>query len=316
MPDSKLGIILNGHRLADDSTHETYFTLRRMWKNGDVLHVELPMQLSAEKLPRSEQYVAFLYGPIVLSGELGRGGGLTKQDFWQIEEKVPRKLVPESDTPTLVAEDNADLLQHIKLVDTHSLRFRTSGFQPGDVPLVPFFENHFQRYAVYWRRLTPAAFQQEREKLATAAREREALEARTVDVVAIGDDNSEKAHDLRSRNSASGFGAYDEEMQTRWRDARDGGWFSYRMAVSGDRPLFLRCTYWGDERGARTFDLLVNDKVLSTESLQPGRHEFIQKDIRLPDELLAGLNYVTVKFQAHGGNAAGGLFGLRILRGQ
>jgi hypothetical protein len=185
------------------------------------------------------------------------------------------------------------------------------------VSLIPFFENHFQRYAVYWRRMTPTALHIEQEKKAAAAHERAALDVRTVDVVEIGDEISENAHNFQGQNSANGFGAYGEEMNSRWRDAREGGWFSYKMAVSGDRPLYLRCTYWGDERGARTFDVLVNDTVIATESLKAtGKHAFIQEDIRLPDVILAGQSNVSVTFKAHLGNTAGGLFGLRILRGE
>ncbi len=40
---------------------------------------------------------------------------------------------------------------------------------------------------------------------------------------------------------------------------------------------------------------------------------FIPSDVALPKSLLAGKTRVTVKFQAHPGNTAGGLFELRIL---
>lgn len=157
--DRKLGLFLNGKRLVDDSVRGSYFTLRRIWRKGDVLRVELPMEVSVEGLPGSNEYVAFLYGPIVLSGELGRTKGLAKEDFWQIENKVPRKLIPESEVPMLVAEENADVSKGIKLADSRALRFRTVGFQPTEVSLIPFFENHFQRYAIYWKRGTPVASQ-------------------------------------------------------------------------------------------------------------------------------------------------------------
>lgn len=189
--DGKLGITLNGKRLANDSVRGTYFSLRRIWKKGDVLRVALPMQLSAEGLPGNDEYVGFLYGPIVLSGELGRTGGLTKEDFRQTTTKVPTKLLPESQVPALVAETNTELAQHIKPVDVASLRFRGVGFDPGDVSLIPFFENHFQRYALYWRRVTPVELSLQKEKKAAAARELAAVGERTVGAVGMGEDASE-----------------------------------------------------------------------------------------------------------------------------
>jgi DUF1680 family protein len=153
--DHKLGLVLNGKPLEDDSLRGSYLTLRRVWKKGDVLRVELPMEVTVEPLPGSNDYVAFLYGPIVLSGELGRAGGLVKQDFWQIETQVPRKLIPEKDVPMLVAEQNADPSKCVRMMDAPALRFRSVGFQPSEISLIPFFENHFQRYAIYWKRGTP-----------------------------------------------------------------------------------------------------------------------------------------------------------------
>ncbi|MGC4042310.1 MAG: glycoside hydrolase family 127 protein [Armatimonas sp.] len=314
VPDRTMEIILNGKPIPAASVRGSYFALRRTWRKGDVLRIKLPMHLSVETLPGSDEYAAFLYGPIVLSGELGRTEALSKGDFWQLGNTVPSKLIPESKTPTIIAEKGVDLTRFIKPVSPGALCFRTVGLEPADVSLIPFFENHFQRYAVYWRRLTPAALRIEKEQLAAEAQERAALAARTVDVVEIGEDASEAAHGFQGQNTFTGFGAYGEQMHTRWRDARDGGWLLYTMTVTPDKPLVLRCTYWGEERGARTFDVLINNKVVTTESLKStGKRAFYYRDIPLPKELLAGRSQIEVKFQAHPQNTAGGLFGLRIL---
>ncbi len=317
VPDGRLGLTLNGKPLPNESRRGTYAVVDRVWDTNDTLHVDLPMALSAETLPGSDQYVAFLYGPIVLSGELGRTGGLTREDFWQIGTTVPRKLIPEADTPTFVTSDGADLTRHLQPVGGKPLHFRTVGLDPNDVSVIPFFENHFQRYAVYWRCTTADALRQEQERLAAQARELAALEARTVDQVIIGDEASERQHGLAGEETRTGLGAYGERMDTHWRDATSGGWFSYRLAVTGDRPLLLRCTYWGRERGARTFDILVDEKLLRTETLSlEGPAEFVNKEILLPEALIADKGRVTIRFQAHRGNMAGGLFGLSIVRPQ
>jgi len=315
VPDGKLGLTLNGRALPNDSHRGAYAVVDRAWDDGDVLRVELPMALNVETLPGNNRYVALLYGPIVLSGELGRTGGLTRRDFWQIETTVPRKLIPEAETPTFVDDDVTSVLSHIRPVDGKPLHFRTVGLEPNDVGVIPFFENHFQRYAVYWRRMSPEALRQEREQMAAEARQRAELKARTVDEVLIGDEDSEGAHALAGKNTNTGFGAYGRRMTTRWRDAGPGGWFSYRLALTDEQPLILRCTYWGRERGPRTFDILIDDQLLATESLgDTGSDEFVSKEIPLPETLIAGKSRITVKFQPHPSNMAGGLFDLRILR--
>ncbi len=313
--DGRLTLTLNGQPLPNESQGGSYAVVDRVWRDNDVLRVDLPMHLTTESLPGNDRYVALLYGPIVLSGELGRTDGLTKEDFWEIRNTVPRKILPETSVPAFVVPDETDLTQYIRPAGDRPLHFRTVGLEPEDVSLIPFFENHFQRYVVYWRRLTPEAQRREQEQLAAQARECAALEKRTIDRVIIGNDTSERAHALRGQDTESGFGAYGQEMTTRWRDARDGGWFSYRLAVTQVRPLILHCTYWGRERGARAFDILVNGEPLATESLgDTGKDVFVHKEVPLPDRMLAGQSHVTVRFQAHPGNTAGGLFDLAILR--
>ncbi len=315
VPDGQLKLTLSGQPLANNSSRGSYAEIRRAWHSGDAVKVDLPMRVTVEPLPGNDQYVALLYGPIVLSGELGRSGGLTKQDFWQLGTTVGRKTIPETSVPAFVAARPDDVPSRVQRVSTNSLRFRAVGLtQPHEVELIPFYENHFQRYAVYWRRLSPEQMVQERARLDVEVRERAALDARSVDQVQIGDDASEKAHALDGRNTNTGSGAYDKEPGSHWRDAANGGWFSYELRVTDTKPLTLRCTYWGRERGARSFDVLVDGQRLTTESLgDTGKDEFVHTTLALPRSLLAGKSKVTVKFQAHPGNTAGGLFELRIL---
>ena len=136
-----------------------------------------------------------------------------------------------------------------------------------------------------------------------------------MDRVVIGDPTSEKDHRLEGERTFTGPGAYGQEMSTRWRDARDGGWFSYRVKPgNGAGGFVLRLTFWGRERGARTFDVLVDGQKVATMSLgDTGKDEFIHKEIEVAAKMAAGREFLTVKLQAHSGNTAGGLFDLRLL---
>lgn len=44
------------------------------WKNGDIIELTLPMQLQVHTLPGTDNVIAFRYGPMVLSAELGTEG--------------------------------------------------------------------------------------------------------------------------------------------------------------------------------------------------------------------------------------------------
>ena len=134
--------------------------------------------------------------------------------------------------------------------------------------------------------------------------------ARLVDEVEIGEKASETAHALKGERTASG-----SAFGRNWRHAGNGGWFSYEMKISPQQALNLACTWWGDESGSRTFDILVDGKKIATETLlhnKPG--EFFEREYPLAPDLTRDREKVTVRFQAHPGNTAGGVFGLAVVK--
>ena len=137
--------------------------LAGMWKPGDRIEIRLPMHLHMEAMPDDPGLQAFLYGPLVLAGDLG-ADGLTEAHiigpnlrvgFPDVEQfgspldpvnRVPS--VPDIDIPSFRAAA-VDLAQWIKPEDK-PLTFRTTG-QRKDVTLVPLNSLFDRRYSVYWR---------------------------------------------------------------------------------------------------------------------------------------------------------------------
>jgi uncharacterized protein len=125
-----------------------------------------------------------------------------------------------------------------------------------------------------------------------------------------GEPQPETDHALQGEKTQAGT-----HLDRHWRHATDGGWFSYEVKVLPDQPVSLLCTFWGDDAGTRTFDILVGDQKVATQTLNHNRPgEFFDEEYAIPVELTRGKSRVTVKFQAQPGNFAGGLFGLRVLR--
>ena len=319
VPAGGLGVFVNGRSVPLATKPGEYATIDRAWMDGDTVRVALPMHITVAPLPGDPGYVAFEYGPIVLSGTLGREG-LAKSDFWQIRTTVPTRMVPESHAPCLVIDDPATIAQHVERLPGDALAFRTHGVgRPDDVKLIPFFRNHFERYAIYWRTRSAADWQAEQTRLTDAAQAAAALDARTIDRVLIGDDASEKTHHLVATLSDTGSSTYsvnpgDVAGDEHWRAARPGGSFGYTLATHGVAAATLRCTYWARDGGARTFDVLAGDRVLETRALvDRGSDGFFAVDLPLPADVLRGKSAVTATFVPHPRNSAGGLFGLRLL---
>ena len=138
-------------------TAEGYVTVRREWRDGDTVTVDLPMALHTESLPGVPNVVAFLYGPIVLAGEFGTAD--LPPNNQQAVDQFDFVKLPVPAAPVLVG-DVKDLLSHLEPVAGAPLTFATKGLgRPADVTLEPFYQLHHQRYGLYWTVLSAADWQ-------------------------------------------------------------------------------------------------------------------------------------------------------------
>jgi len=303
---------VNGEMAALQGTPGSYVALEREWKDGDSVEIRLPMSLRMEALPHSSNIVALLYGPLVLAGELGTEG-LENFNFYA-HGQTDHVRVPAPEAPVFICEAK-DVLGKIEQVAGKPLTFQTRGLgKPRDVSLVPFHRLHYQRYSVYWRLYTAEQWDKRQadlaaERAAAEARRKE-LEARTVDAVRAGEEQSEKGHKLQGqRDSAGTF------QGRKWRHALDGGWFSYEVKALPDQLVSLVCTYWGSDGGVRTFDILVDGEKIATQKLENNKpNEFFDVEYPLPEALTKGKERLTVRFQGQPGKTVGGVFGCGVLK--
>jgi DUF1680 family protein len=265
-----------------------YLRVRRAWRAGDSVELELPMRPRFESTPDDPATVALLHGPLVLAADLG-----------------PAQAPFDGPEPALVGEE---LLASVVAIDPAQAKFRTRGLgRPADLELAPFFSLHDRRTAVYFKRYTPSEW---RAALAARAAEREraaALDARSLDVIRLGVEDDERRHALASEIS------YAVSYRFRpGRDARTGGFMEFDAAVRQE-PLLLRATYWGGERD-RVFHIEVDGRRIATQRLQ-GEHpgEFIERDYFLPLDLVQGKDRIRIRFQPETGHTAGPVFGCRVL---
>jgi uncharacterized protein len=150
---------LNGRAIEASAAPGSYLTLSRVWKKGDRVELQLPMQLTMEATPDNPRLQAFLYGPLVLAGDLG-SDGLTERML--IGPSSPRVRPPRNpqqqnantppftpvEVPTFHAAVDADPASWIKPADK-PLTFHTAG-QTKDVAMAPLNSIFGKRYSVYW----------------------------------------------------------------------------------------------------------------------------------------------------------------------
>ncbi len=148
--DAKVSV--NGVDEPATSESGGYFVVDRVWKNGDVVNVALPMSLYTETLPDDASQIAILYGPVVLAGRLGTEGMTGKMPY--AGDQLQYQKLPVPPVPVLVT-NNQPVSDWVKPVADQPLTFKTSGVgQPADVELVPFYQLGPERYSLYWKTMT------------------------------------------------------------------------------------------------------------------------------------------------------------------
>ena len=145
-----ISIRVNGHNQTMSGTPGSYVTIDRTWHNGDRVDIHLPMTLHTEPLPGTTNILAFLYGPIVLAGDLGTNN---LPSVYDSDQTASAKLTDPA-VPVLLAGPN-DVLKHVRAT-RDPLVFRTHDLgQPDEVRLIPFYQANHIRYSVYWTLVDP-----------------------------------------------------------------------------------------------------------------------------------------------------------------
>ncbi len=310
-----LKVIVNGKAVPLSLKPSSYIAINRQWKKGDVVQVSLPMHNTLERMPNVPEYVALLHGPLVLGAKTGTEGllGLVADDSrWGHIAHGER--LPVDKAPILIEDNPAAIPARLVPVTGAPLQFTFSNLKvvnPANLVLEPFFGIHDARYMLYWMSLTNSQYRSHLDSVAAAEKEKLAIQKRTVDAVAPGEQQPEVDHQMQVSRSRTGT-----NQDKFYREANNGGFFSYNLATEGETALSLQVVYWGAEWGARKFDIYVGDQKLLTED-NTGRWNqsaFQTITYPIPDVMLKGKTAVRVKFQSLEGTTAGGVYGVRLLR--
>jgi hypothetical protein len=277
---------INGRAQATDLKNG-YIRLLRHWQEGDVVSLELPRRLRLEPTADDPDTLAMLLGPLVLSADLG-----------------PATTPWHGQTPAFVGED---VLAKVRQLANGS--FQVSAVNRAEpLQLSAFAFQHERRNAVYFRRYSAPGWQKEQEERSAEQQRERALDARSSDIVVLGDAASEQAHGLLSQDS------YPVVYRRRTgRDARAGGFMQFTLKTAPG-PLSLELTYWGEERDRR-FKILVDGQLVGEQSLSgehPGR--FFSCDYPIGPRLTADRSAITVRIEPFARMRAGPVFGARLLQ--
>lgn len=283
---------VNGKKVSVRTKPSSYISLKRTWKEGDIIEMEMPMRLHTEFMPDNPSKGAILYGPIVLAAELGAD---------DIDDTFG--------VPVFVNPDKKSE-KWIKPVEGKQMTFRTKGVgRPEEALLSPLYKIYNQRYAAYFDFFTEEDWTNKQKEYKKRLQEEKDIASRTIDWVGIGEHQSERDHLVESKISY----VYNQGG-CMGRDVRAEGFLHYQVAVNPEGKNELMLTFWGSDSGHLQFDVLIDGKVMTNITVtdeKPGA--FYNRFFAIPDEMVLGKENVRISFIPTPGNRAGIIYGLRTL---
>lgn len=313
--DGALKVFVNGKAISYTAQPSTYFAIDRLWKAGDVIQIILPMHNSIEYLPNVSTYIAIMHGPILLGAKTGTENlaGLIADDS-RFGQTPDGKKLPIDKAPIIIEDNISKITDELVPVKGKPLTFEVPKLKminPIKVLLEPFYKIHDARYMMYWMALTSNQYHSYLDSIATDEKVKLELENRTIDFVAPGEQQPEVDHAMQKSNSNSGT-----NLDEFYRQASNGGYFSYNLATKGETGLTLLVRYFGFEWGGRIFDIYIDNEKLVSEN-NTGRwnqSKFQNIEYKIPDSMVKGKDHIRLKFQAMPHSTAGEVYYVRLLR--
>ncbi|QSB26342.1 glycoside hydrolase family 127 protein [Flavobacterium sp. CLA17] len=238
-------ISINGKIQKTEAKPSSYIMLNRKWKSGDQIRVTFKTSTHLENLPDGSNWSAFVNGPIVLAAKTSNKDldGLFADDS-RMGHIAAGKYYPLDQAYTFIGE-KADYLSRLK--ELGNLHFRLDSLE-----LEPFFEVHDTRYQMYFQNYSKEQFKEKHDLLIRQEIEARALEAKTIDKINCGEQQSEADHLYKGEKS--NFGYEDGKF---WRNT--SSYISYQLLNKNKLGNFLDITVL-EELKMDNISILINEK--------------------------------------------------------
>lgn len=337
-------IKVNG-QAVNASEAKGYASVTKNWKAGDVVEVALPMELRVEECPNYGDYVAFKVGPILLAARTTAQNESEAHLTGLEYEKLQNEYADDSrmghspgargskkslsDAPMIIG-DRSKILERVqpKLPALHLYSIKPDGVGKVKWPtltLEPFFKIHHSRYSCYWYAQTPEEYAKSPMVLAEQASA--ALDARTIDFVATGEQQSEAGH-LMEASLGCTKGGFNSESCREIPTSNEVTYTLTNMRANNEKPLptenvAIMCRFVRNDAG-RIFSIYVDGFPIVENYVTPNEHptmdenNFFNMEFPLPIGLLKDENgnakqSIRFTFKASDKGLAPSIFYLRLV---
>ena len=253
--DGTMGIKVNGSKYSY-TTVNGYADVKGSFSSGDVIELTIPSKVRAYPLPDSPDVYGFKYGPLVLSAELGKDDMQTgSTGMWVTipkEKKVASETIKLSKEGQSVTSFMNDINDHL-VREPGTLRFTLNDTNTKLV-FTPHYKQYEQRYGIYWK-FVPNG---------TVIEEKQPRSKTTItDTVQPGYGQYE-SDNLHGMVESGSVGVTNDST---YRYVKNGGWFTYRMAVDDSAPMLRLHVKLRKSDNGSTLRIRVGDAVLWSGTL-------------------------------------------------
>ena len=322
-----------------------YTKITRKWKVGDVVKVNLPMTLRVEDCPNYTDYVAFKVGPILLAAKTTAESEQEAAATGLKYEKLQNEYADDSrmghspgamgskkslSVAPMFIGDRSKLLDRISEKNIGKLQYTATPTEMGrsswpSLLLQPFYEIQHARYSCYWYAQTPQEYA--KSDFVKADSIAAALDARTIDFVAAGEQQSEAGHIINATDPGR-KGNWNSESYREIPQDQEVSYILTNLRSNNTEPLptknvVLMLRFTRNDRNRRC-SIYIDDKPLVENWVTPSEHPsmesngFFNMEFPLPESLLVDSNgkpKQSIKFtlKANSGIIAPSIFYLRIV---
>lgn len=302
---------------------------------GDVITLKFPMEVKAYNTKDKANFIAFKYGPVVLSADLGDTdsgtGTIGVQVRWSKKNEAAQSVIRITNMSVEEWMEKAaeNLTRMTEKTEDGQIQFQLQNTDSPELRYTPHYKRYQGCYGLYmlFEEAVDSPMAQER-----ILKNKQILRTQenTTDSLEMFDENNFEI-DKNLQSDKSSVGLVDGR---RYRKAEKNGYFSFDMAIDPEAEHnYLSCTYNTEDAG-NNFDIYVNDTLLKTVTVkQKGENaEYYTDSEEIPAGCYATPKYkkdtegkdvlddngnkipvVTVKFVGKGVTEAGRLFGISTL---
>ncbi|HWU57697.1 MAG TPA: beta-L-arabinofuranosidase domain-containing protein [Microbacteriaceae bacterium] len=293
-------VTVNGEHVTV-SRADRHLTIDREWADGDIFSVSLPASPRLEWLSRGSNWVNVAWGPTVYAatGAPSNFSDLVA-DAGRMSHIARGPLKPLSQTPIVVESDPGFALTGT--ADGNVILNTTLGA----ITLVPFSGVHDIRYTIYFPAGTNAGSR--RTQLHQRDEWQLGVDARTQDVITLGEQQPEADHEFTGELSETG-----RDGDTTWR--RTSTSMGATLVDWRRAARFLRLS-WLDGDGNVGYDIFAHGVRVATIEREGADISPVvcTAEYELPSELLAmDLERIPLSMRARGGRRTDRITELRLL---